>query len=99
MKKAYENHCLYREQQFVMGIEEKGELRLIQGIIDAFFEEDGNIILVDYKTDRNTEEDHYIHIYAPQQEAYAKALEAAKGKKVTEMILYSTEMGKEIRLK
>ncbi|MCQ2512798.1 MAG: PD-(D/E)XK nuclease family protein, partial [Lachnospiraceae bacterium] len=99
MKKAYENHSLYGEQQFVMGIEDKGELRLIQGIIDAFFEEDGNIILVDYKTDRNTEEDHYTHIYAPQQEAYAKALEAAKGKKVTEMILYSTELGKEIRLK
>ncbi len=99
MKNAYENHCLYREQQFVMGMEEKGELRLIQGIIDAFFEEDGNIILVDYKTDRSTEEEHYIHIYAPQQEAYARALEAAKGKKVTEMILYSTEMGKEIHLK
>ncbi len=99
MKKAYENQSLYREQQFVMGIEEKGELRLIQGIIDAFFEEDGNIILVDYKTDRNTDEDHYRTVYMPQQEAYAKALEAAKGKPVTEIILYSTELGREIRLK
>lgn len=99
MRTAFNKGFLKREQQFVMGIEENGELRLIQGIIDAFFEEDGKIILVDYKTDRNSEEEHYRSVYAPQQEAYAKAIEAAKGKPVEEILLYSTEMGREIRLK
>ena len=32
--------------------QKKGEMVLIQGIIDAYFEEDGEIIVLDYKTDR-----------------------------------------------
>ena len=30
----------------------QGETVLVQGIIDAYFVEDGEIVLVDYKTDR-----------------------------------------------
>ena len=51
---------LYREQPFVLGVdakelypeEEDGELILIQGIIDAYFEEPDGLVVLDYKTDK-----------------------------------------------
>ncbi|MBO4835071.1 MAG: helicase-exonuclease AddAB subunit AddA [Lachnospiraceae bacterium] len=98
MKKAQENGTLRREQQFVMGVTENGELRLIQGIIDAFFEEDGEIVLLDYKTDRRKDEAYFTSNYINQQAAYKQAIEAATGKRVKEAYLYSTELRKEILL-
>lgn len=74
----------------------------MQGIIDAFFvEKDASgkhVVLVDYKTDRGHEEDYFKEKYIGQQEQYAKAIEAALGLPVTEMILYSVDLGKEIYL-
>lgn len=98
MKKAYEAGTLRREQQFVMGVEENGELRLIQGIIDAFFEEDGEYVLVDYKTDKQTDEVYFISGYRKQQKAYKDAIEKATGKHVKEAYLYSTALSREILL-
>ena len=98
MKKAYEAGTLRREQQFVMGVEENGELRLIQGIIDAFFEEEGNVVLVDYKTDRQKDETYFVEHYSKQQKAYKDAIEKATGKLVKEALLYSTVLGREIKL-
>ena len=59
MWRAFEQGLLYREQPFVLGIDAKrldqdlpeGEKVLIQGIIDVFFIENGEIVLLDYKTD------------------------------------------------
>ena len=63
MAKAQASGKLHKEQQFVMGIPareigpvDSDELVVIQGIIDAYFEEDGELILVDYKTDRIPEQ-------------------------------------------
>lgn len=60
MKKAFEADQLYREQPFVLAQSMKNiekdwngeETVLVQGIIDAYFIEDEEIVLVDYKTDR-----------------------------------------------
>ena len=60
MKAAEAEGRLYREQPFVLGLPAKelnekfpsGELVLIQGIIDVYFEEDGEIVVADYKTDK-----------------------------------------------
>ena len=98
MERACEAGTLRREQQFVMGIEENGELRLIQGIIDAFFEEDGSYVLVDYKTDKRKDEAYFQSNYTRQQKAYKDAIEKATGKKVKEAYLYSTELKKAILL-
>lgn len=99
MKKAGKAGLLHREQQFVMGIDEDGEERLIQGIIDAFFEEeDGRIVLVDYKTDRRKDEEYFRKTYNLQQYAYKIAIENATGKKVKEAYLYLTELKKAILL-
>lgn len=78
--------------------EEDEEMLLVQGVIDAFFEEEGGMVLVDYKTDKVKDEAILVKRYKPQQEAYADALERIYEKPVKEKILYSLELGKEIRL-
>lgn len=77
---------------------ENEDIVLVQGIIDAFFEEDDGIVIVDYKTDYVTHEDMLINRYKAQLEYYKKALAQITGKKVKEMIIYSSRLKKEIVL-
>lgn len=106
MKKAYMNNTLVREQQFVMSIpykdidkEYKGDEEiLIQGIIDAYFVEDGKIVLVDYKTDRVQAEEELISRYKVQLEFYEKAINKTQDAKVSEKIIYSFALKKDIRV-
>lgn len=85
-----------REQPFVF----EYEGQLIQGIIDLCFEEDGELVIVDYKTDRvmkgKAGEKELVKRYAIQLDYYAKALEQLTGKTVKEKIVYSFTLGKEI---
>ena len=106
MKKAFEADQLYREQPFVLAQRMKNiekdwngeETVLVQGIIDAYFIEDEEIVLVDYKTDRvrKGEEQHLIDLYHTQLEDYAQALERMLQKKVKETYIYSFALGKMI---
>ncbi len=108
MKAAEKNGILYREQPFVLGRSAKEfypeidseELVLMQGIIDVYFEEDGELVLLDYKTDYVGEngEDILKKRYRVQFDCYRQALEQMTGKHVKEMILYSFYMDKEIRM-
>lgn len=94
------------EQPFVLGVDakefypdqKKGEMVLIQGIIDAYFEEDGEIIVLDYKTDRVQTEAELKDRYQEQLRLYTKALEQIIRKKVKEQIIYSFTLCKEIHL-
>ena len=85
-----------REQPFVF----EYEGQLIQGIIDLYFEEDGELVIVDYKTDRvmkgEAGEKELVKRYAIQLDYYAKALAQLTGKTVKEKIIYSFALGKEI---
>lgn len=85
-----------REQPFVF----EYEGQLIQGIIDLYFEEDGEFVLVDYKTDRvmkgEAGEKELVRRYAIQLDYYAKALTQLTGKKVKEKIIYAFALGKEL---
>ena len=54
---------------------------LIQGIIDAYFEEDGEIIVLDYKTDRVQTEAELKDRYQEQLRLYTKAFDRSPGKK------------------
>lgn len=68
-----------------------GEQMVIQGTIDAFFEDDdGCLVVVDYKTDKVLDGDSDIiaQRYYTQLQYYSKALEITYGKKVKEKILY-----------
>ena len=73
-------------------------LILLQGIIDAWFEEDDGLVLVDYKTDRVKEggENILLDRYQIQLFYYAKALAQITGKKVKEAVIYSLALQKEI---
>ncbi len=95
---------LFREQPFVLGLPASRlgeqfpdtEQVLIQGIIDVFFEENGQVIVADYKTDAVKTPEELVKRYQVQLDYYAEALERLTGKKVTEKIIYSFALGKEI---
>ncbi|MBP5197941.1 MAG: helicase-exonuclease AddAB subunit AddA [Lachnospiraceae bacterium] len=88
---------LYREQPFVYGISAdrlSGEFSadekvLIQGIIDVFFVEDGNIVLMDYKTDTVSGFDRLWERYSVQLDYYSEALCSIRKMPVKEKIIYS----------
>ena len=67
---AMNNGSVRREQPFVF----EYEGQLIQGIIDLYFEEDGELVLVDYKTDRVNAAKELIDRYSTQLKLYADAL-------------------------
>ena len=82
----------------LINIPESEKVRL-QGVIDLFFYEGDNVILVDYKTDyveRGKEED-LIEKYKLQIQYYKEALSKITGKIVTESYLYSFFLDKEIK--
>ena len=65
---------------------------MVHGIIDAYFEENGEIVLVDYKTDRATPQ-VVTERYSLQLAFYRKALSAITRKKVRESIIYLFHTG------
>ena len=106
MRRAMEEKRLYREQPFVLSVKageilpdkDCDEMVLVQGIIDGFFEEDGELVLMDYKTDTLPENGEQIlrNRYHVQMDFYKRALESITGKQVKETFLYSFSLGKEI---
>ena len=71
---------------------------LVQGIIDAYFEEEDRYVIVDYKTDKVYSRDgrDLAEKYGRQLFYYRKALEQATGREVKEMLIYSVTLGREI---
>ena len=113
MAKAAMTGKLYKEQPFVLGLSARRlndafpeeETVLIQGIIDVFFEEDGDYVLLDYKTDAVKTPEELVSRYQVQLDYYEEALKQlsvdpalGKGKKVSEKIIYSFGLEREICL-
>ena len=73
---------------------------LLQGVVDCFFEEDGELVVVDFKTDHvsRAQLDERAEHYRPQLAAYSMALTRVMGKKVKEKVLYFFSAGEEVRL-
>jgi len=92
---------VYKEVPFVLKekVEEISDSKiLIQGIIDMYLEdEDDNIILLDWKTDK-LKEVEIINKYKVQLELYKKALEKSLKKKVAETYIYSFHLNKSIKI-
>ena len=104
MLKAQSEGGLFKEQPFVIAraareispeYDSDREI-LIQGIMDAWFEEEDGLVLLDYKTDRIKTDQELILRYHTQLEVYGKALEQMTGKKVKERCMYSFCLGREI---
>lgn len=106
MAVAERSGLLHREQPFVLGLPAdelngefpEDELVLIQGVIDVYFEEDGELVVADYKTDQVENGKELSEKYAKQLEYYARALQRLTGKRVKEKIIYSFRLHEEIML-
>ncbi len=106
MIKADRDNILYKEQQFSVGIKanklydslpDTEDVVIVQGIIDAYFVEDGEIVVMDYKTDRATREE-LVGRYKAQLDYYAATLEQLSGLSVKEKIIYSFHLNEEVVL-
>ncbi len=106
MSEAAKKDMLYLEQPFVLSVnahtvrEEfpESEKILVQGVIDVYFEEDGKLVLMDYKTDRVDSGEELINRYKTQLDYYAEALSRLEKKPVAEILIYSFALSKVIRV-
>lgn len=88
---------LYREQPFVLGIDAgrvseefpEKETVLIQGIIDVFWVEEKQLVLLDYKTDVIDSMEELWNRYETQLTYYQEALEKLMRMPVKDKVLYS----------
>jgi len=73
---------------------------LIQGIIDCYFEEDGEWVLLDYKTGSSWKKglENAADTYRIQLNVYREALEKITCKKVKEAYLFFIDAGEEVRI-
>jgi ATP-dependent helicase/nuclease subunit A len=69
---------------------------LVQGIADCVFEENDELVLLDYKTDNVKSGDELIERYNKQISFYKYAIAKTLGKPVKEAILYSFHLEKPI---
>ncbi len=89
---------IYREQEFILA-NSSFSSSIIQGVIDLYYiNEKGNIILVDFKTDRLEDENLYITRYKKQLNIYKEALEKLTSRSVEHSYIYSFELNKEIEV-
>ncbi|MBQ3230041.1 MAG: UvrD-helicase domain-containing protein [Clostridia bacterium] len=92
---------VYREKRFSVkdNLGANGESVLVQGVIDCFFENpDGSYTVVDYKTDRVKNPSELVNRHRVQLSCYCRAVERMTGRKVSEALLYSFALGREIAL-
>lgn len=112
-KRMLKSQTIKREIPFVMKKPAKEVIKalneddniLIQGIIDCYFYEDDDIVLVDYKTDAvhdNIDSNKSIEQikarYTAQILAYKEALETLTKKSVKEAYLYLFDINKQIKI-
>ena len=106
MHRAAQKQLLKKEQPFVLGVdareiypgEDSAETILVQGIIDVYFEEDEELVVLDYKTDKVRTARDLQEKYHSQLDYYAQALEQLTEKKVKEKIIYSFTLEEEIQV-
>ena len=98
----------YQEKPFYINVsaskiynEDIEENVLVQGIIDLYFvNEDGDVVLVDYKTDyvEKGMEFKLVEKYKNQLDLYKEALESALNTRVDKAYIYSVYLEKEVEI-
>jgi len=100
---------VYREVPFILvrkaceiieGLDDCHEELLIQGVIDLYFIEGDELVLVDYKTDHISSDnrDEVIAKYQVQVELYKEALEKIKGRRVKESYLFLLDADEAVKV-
>ena len=69
---------------------------VLQGVVDCVFEENGGLVLVDYKTDRIREPEELWRRYEVQLKLYARAVSDMTGLPVKECLLYSFYLNRSV---
>jgi ATP-dependent helicase/nuclease subunit A len=87
-----------RETPFNYRMDMDGEQVVVQGVIDLFFEEGNELVLVDFKSGgarphAGERARHALENYGEQMRLYRDALEAITGKNVRDTLLYLTSYG------
>ena len=103
MCEAAKKGVLYKEKPFVLGLKasevyhrQSDETVLIQGIIDVFFAEDGQYVIMDYKTDHVETGQQLTDRYQTQLDLYADAVRRNKDAQVKEKLIYSFHLGETV---
>lgn len=101
-KRMFESENIYREikvSAFVPVCEledtDYTDNVLVQGIADCVFEENGELVLVDYKTDRVDTAEELLDLYKNQIAFYKRAVSKTLSKPVKQAMLYSFCLDKE----
>ena len=81
-----------READFTIRIDPQGPT-MVQGIVDCVFKENGEWILIDYKTDHDTRPETFVPRHEMQMNWYRAALERLTGTPVREMWLFALRAG------
>ena len=71
---------------------------VVQGIADCVFVEDGELVIVDYKTDTGVDAEALLDRYSAQLGIYREALLQALGMPVKETLLYSFFMNSTVKV-
>jgi ATP-dependent helicase/nuclease subunit A len=96
-KRILSSKKVRKEQPFVYVKREPREM-YIQGIVDCYFEEEGELVIVDYKTDRVENDSELISRYSEQLGLYREALESVTKKSVKNSYIYSLYTRREIEV-
>ncbi len=108
-KRVLKADRIYREAAFILkkkasdvidDLEDCKEELLIQGIIDCYFEDGDDLVLIDYKTGNIFYGDigRIVERYRVQMELYKEALEKITDKRVKESYIYLFDIDKEVRV-
>ena len=108
-KRIFRAEKVHRELRFlaVLGEEELSRWRddihgadttTVQGVADCVFIKDNEAVIVDYKTDRVKDAESLLERYSGQLTLYKEMVEAVMGIKVTKCVIWSFELGQEIKV-
>ncbi len=90
----------YREMPFTFRYRDENEVSLVQGVIDLWFETQGEITLVDYKSDRLPNDKIQARAvlldrYAIQMKIYTLALEDSMNQQIEKIVIWSLSQADE----
>ncbi len=99
-ERIMKSDTVYKEKKFIIAMSPcefdenlsdtfADERIIVQGILDCAFEENGEIVIVDYKTDRVSSPEQLRERYSDQLRVYERAVKECLGKNVKETLLYS----------
>ncbi len=98
---------VWRELRFLQGIPaaelgyegtSEDDVITVQGVADCVFEEDGKLVIVDYKTDFVEDIEELRQRYSAQLHMYRRLLSKSLGKPVAETVIWSFRFGKELEV-